>query len=309
MTPTLWTITLLLLGSAVVLVALTFAPRARAASVARLGRSVGLAVPEGHEATLAARAARRTRATAIGAAIGTAVVVLALVTGVIPASDPDSDVSDIWLLLGGWFVGLAVGAMVNALTDKPTVVIGERFARASAVDLRDYLAPIDRVGARTSVAVGVLALGGASLLVASGFIRPIAALTVSAIVVGLGVASLVLFEIASRRILERPQPAGSPTELAWDDAMRAQHVRDMATAPISLGLWGALVVLLTLLDQYIPMTGAGGLLFGLLMVAVAALLALALAAAVFSIATKPQQHYLRRLWPTVAADLARPAAR
>ena len=133
MTPFLWTMTILLVGSLAVLVALTFGAGARAASVARLGRSVGLAVPAGHESTLAARAARRTRATALGAFLGTAIVVTGLVTGAIPASDPDSDVSDLWLVLGGYFVGLAVGAMVNALARRPAAVEGERFARAGAV--------------------------------------------------------------------------------------------------------------------------------------------------------------------------------
>jgi len=308
MTPFLWTMTVLLVGSLVVLFALTLTSSSRASAVRRLGRSVGLAVPEGHEAALAARAARKTRASVLGAFLGTALVVLGFVTGIIPAADPESNVSDLWLVIGGYFVGLAIGAMINTLGYRPAPVEGERFARSGAVDLRDYLAPVDRYGARVSVLFGVLALGGAMLLFATGYIQLNPLASVSAAVVGLGVVSLAIFEFSARRILDRAQPVGSPAELAWDDALRAQNVREIATAPISLGLWGSLAVLLTLLDQPIPINPAGDLLFGLLIAAVAVLLTVALIATVYSIATAPQQHYLRRLWPSVAADLARPMA-
>ena len=60
-----------------------------------------------------------------------------------------------------------------------------------------------------------------------------------------------------------------------------------------LGVWGALALLLNLASSdtgTVVAIGGAILVFGA-----------TLAAAAFSIASKPQQHYLRRLWPDVAA--------
>ena len=104
----------------------------------------------------------------------------------------------------------------------------------------------------------------------------------------------------SRRILDRAQPAASPEALAWDDAIRAMTVREIVTAPLSLGVWGSLAIGISLTDSFNEgnQWPAGLIAVNILVLVIAAGI---LAAAIYSIATKPQQHYLRRLWPDVAA--------
>ena len=304
MTVSLWSLTIFLVASLAVLFALTYSAKSRSRAVARLSQSVGLAVPDEHRDALAARAARRSRASVLGAFFGTALVVLGFLSGVIPSSEANGDPVDIWVLLGGYFVGLAVGAMINALTFHNPVPHGSRIARSGAVDLGDYLAPVDLVGARVSVAIGVIVLGVAVALFAMGAVPLNPLLSVSALVIGLAVISLIIFEVGARRIINRAQPVGSQTELAWDDALRSSNIREVATAPICLGLWGALAVLISLINQPIPQNLGGNLLFVALLLGFFALITLAVVAAAISLSSRPQQHYLLRLWPEVATGLA-----
>lgn len=59
-------------------------------------------------------------------------------------------------------------------------------------------------------------------------------------VVGGGLALLLVgwagSEVLARRLVERPQPAGSATELAWRDALRGELVRDLPSVPAVLAL-------------------------------------------------------------------------
>ena len=191
MTVSLWSLTIFLVASLAVLFALTYSAKSRSRAVARLSQSVGLAVPDEHRDALAARAARRSRASVLGAFFGMALVVLGFLSGVIPSSEANGDPVDIWVLLGGYFVGLAVGAMINALTFHNPVPHGSRIARSGAVDLRDYLAPVDLVGARVSVAIGVIVLGVAVALFAMGAVPLNPLLSVSALVIGAVIMSII----------------------------------------------------------------------------------------------------------------------
>ena len=305
MTPFLWFIAGFLIIAALVLVVLTFVPAYRAASVRLMARTVGLALPAGPLDSLEANFAGRSRASATGALIGAVLVVAALVTGVIPTQDPPSlgGAAEIWLLVGGWYVGMGVGAAVRALSVRTPVPVGERFARPGAVDLRDYLAPIDLIGGRLAVTAGIIVLTLATVVAVNGQgVSPVSVIfSVGGIVVLLSIASLIVFEIAARRILDRAQPAASPEALAWDDAIRAMTVREIVTAPLSLGVWGSLAIGILLSDGF---SEGNAWPVGLIVVSVLVLIiALGiLVAAVYSIASKPQQHYLRRLWPDVAAQ-------
>lgn len=300
MNPAVWFITGVLVLIIIVGAILVLIPAFRRYAVVQTGNSVGLAVPPHLEPALRRRFVGRLTASLLGATLGLAVAVVALQSGLVPSAE-STDVAEFWLVFGGFFTGASVAVAIYALAAKPARPEGERYARSGAVDLRDYLAPVDRLGARGAVALGVVTLLAATAVSAAGLTSSNAALSVGGLIVVAGVVALALSEFASRRILERPQPAGSPSELAWDDALRAQSLREIVTAPLCLGSWGALAALFTLVDAT-DAVGFGGIVTFWVGAAGLALVFIALlVAAAMSIATKPQQHYLRRLWPDVAA--------
>ncbi|MGV8885720.1 MAG: hypothetical protein ACOH1T_09075 [Microbacteriaceae bacterium] len=298
MSPVLWFIAGFLILASIAIIALTFLPSYRRATVRAMARSVGLAIPAGKQAAFEAASAARIRASVTGALIGSSLVLALLALNVIPANASSSfgGVAEIWFLVGGFYVGMSFGSTIRALVSRNPTPAGERYARPGAVDLHDYIAPIDVLGGRVAVAAGIGVLALASFFSAmngSSAVSPL--LSVGGIVVMLGVVSLAVFEVSSRRILERAQPAASPEDLAWNDAIRAMTVREIMTAPLSLGVWGSLAIALNVSDGT---SRVGSIVLSILAALIAAGL---LAAAVYSTATKPQQHYLRRLWPDVAA--------
>ena len=287
MTPLMWTVAGMLATLFLVILVLNSSRAFLAGSANRLGTFVGLTAPDNLATQIADRNGRRGRAVSLGAIVGTAVPVILIVTGVIATSGRNGDPADLWFIIGGAVGGIGVGAAISALRAKPVVPEGERFARAGAVTLEDYIAPVDLIGSRVAVGISVV------VLIAAAIVAPSTALSVGGIVIALGVVALVFFEVVIRRILDRAQPVGSPAELAWNDALRARAMRDVAGAPMCLGVWGALALLLNLASSdtgTVVAIGGAILVFGA-----------TLAAAAFSIASKPQQHYLRRLWPDVAA--------
>jgi len=301
MTPGMWTVSIGFAGVALVVLLLNVIPAYRASRVTTLAKSVGLAVTPELARPLASRLTKRAVISWVGAIVALIAVVVAVQLGALPSSGEASNASDLWLIFGGITIGFAAGAIVNALILTSVLPAGDRYARSGAVEVSDYLAPIDLVGARIAVAVGLVALVAWFVLVGSGVVTPDALISVGVVVIALAVVSLGVFELATRRIIERGQPVASPTELAWDDALRAMSMRSIAGAPLSLGVWGALALSIDLaeLTYADPSAGTGAF---IVVVAAGILVFVGIfAAAVVSIATKPQQHYLRRLWPEVAA--------
>jgi hypothetical protein len=286
MTPTLWFIAGAL--AVALFVALTVILATKTGSVRNLGLAVGLAAPESLRAKLASRIRGSRLAFTIGSLIGLTLTTSALVLSGAPSDDENPAL--IWLLAGGVVAGGSLASAIYALTARPVLPEGERIARSGAVSLDDYLDPVDLLGARLAVGAGILSLG------ITLWFAPETVSAAAALIVVLAVVSLVFFEVAIRRILNRPQPAGSTAELAWDDALRGLSMRNIASAPMSFGVWGGLAVLLNVwLNGTSPIASAvaGG--------AALALFLATFAAAAWSIASKPPQRYLRRLWPDVAA--------
>ncbi len=280
----------LLLGALVVLVAVTAIPAVGRLAAGSVSRRLGLALPPELMETVRRRVTRRTFAGAAGAFLATVAAVAVLTAGVVT---PLRDIGTIWFVLGAYFAGLSVGAALSAVTEQPG---GDdtrpRVARAGAVTVADYVAPVDRIGARVVVGLAALALLISAVVAGNGGELP--RLTTGVAIVALAVASLVFFEIASRRIIDRGQPVGSTAELAWDDALRASALRDIITAPIVLGFWG-------LVFNASDHANEGGPAGTVTLIVLAILLASAFGVALFSLTTRPAQHYLRRLWPDVAA--------
>jgi len=271
--------------------ALTLVPSYRAGMTRRFSASVGLTLPAALEPAVTARLANRIRGAAIGGAVF-AVAALLLVEAGIPVGS-DSDFSS-FVIVGGAFVGTALGtgvaSMSGGLKRSDDRV---RVARAQAVDVPDYVAPLELAGARIAVALAAVGAVVAVVSAASpGLIALAAGLAAAAVV------ALVVFELVSRRIVRRPQPVGTPVELAWDDALRASLLRDIITAPLALGAYAlflggiALSAALAASIGGVPGTVVQVAIIGILLLAAVALV-------VVAIASSPQRHFLRRLWPNL----------
>jgi hypothetical protein len=158
--------------------------------------------------------------------------------------------------------------------------------------------PLERWLPRIAVALG---LAGFVVRVSLG--APATAPVFLYVYAALMVATLVVCEVAGRLLLRRGQPAGSALELAWDDALRSRALNAIAVTPFFLGAYFGLVA-----PAFYPPTHDAGSALGSLiqatLVLVAAALLLVWSGTAF--ATKPQQRYLRRLWPEFASTAVAP---
>jgi hypothetical protein len=178
------------------------------------GRRVGLPVVDG---PVVARLARRHRFVLGGVAVGA--------------------LASPWLNLAAVWVGLAAGAVADQLT-APAPAAGPRVAHATSTRLDDYV-PRWVLGAAAAAATCVPVLA-VCWLVAPRTPRHLdprmltGAGAVGLVVVAVG--GLAISLALARLVVRRPQAAGTATELALDDAYRAQAVRDalQLTAAVSV---------------------------------------------------------------------------
>jgi len=279
-----WFITIAWLVLFVILGALTLVPAyARYAALRRAYR-LGITLPANLEAEVVHRLMARQRGAAIGGILLTALAAAAFQWEL--GVDNDSDQTGLFIV-GAAFAGIGIGASVAALAARVAADPDRvRVARSNAVTVRDYVAPLELVGARSVVIAAVVALIVGAVLAATGSdigLYPIAVFAVS------GAVSLAVFEVVSRRIVDRPQPAGSTAELVWDDAVRASTLRDLVTAPLALGAY-------CLIFGVFGVTGTGAPVLVVTIVGgifVAALVA----AAIVTMVIRPDGYFLRRLWP------------
>lgn len=283
------------IAALLVLLALSLRAAWVGSQAAAAARRLGLALPA-DASTIERRVAVRARAALAGALLA-ALGFVAVHVSLLPQAAEGSGPSWMLFFAGAVASGSAMGVLLAATMSRAPQRSTVRFARARAVELADYVALIERVGARVIVAASIVA--GAALIVVGqlwGGPGPSAlALTMGALAVG----SLVLFEVLGRRMVARAQRAGSPEELAWDDALRAWTLRDLVTAPIMLGAYSLYAEVMEL-STTTPLGEASRVIAtastGVLLV----VLVLLIVVAIVSIATRPQQHFLRRLWPKVA---------
>lgn len=272
----------------VVVAIVTASRRYRPRLLDRVARRVGLTLPAELESEVAARWIRRIRFSMVGLVVG----VIAAIAAVRLVGDAGSG----WIAyvyLGSAWVGSAVGVAacsVGSAARKTGARV--RLARGRAVSLSDYVIGFERWGARA--AVGVSALAAVALAAISHDAQlAIVPLAISA----LGVCSLLVFEAVGRSIIARPDSWTTSTEIAWDDALRAVAVRDLATSPLTIGAFGTIVSsagIIELVIRNAPLTVAP-----VSIILYVAFLAVLVAILVLSVTGKPEQHYLRRLWPKV----------
>lgn len=173
------------------------------------------------------------------------------------------------------YAGLALGAVADAVTRPGPTPGTPRVAHAASTRLRDYAPPW--LLAAAGIAAATAPLLALLWLVAprSGEL-PRGATQVSGTAVGWLVlaagAGLAASAGLARLVVGRPQPAGTPDELAVDDALRAQAVQDVlqVTAVTSFAVVWALAGALSEHGVARPVGGfcAAGILVGIPLVGV-----------------------------------------
>lgn len=272
----------------------------------RLSRRLGLALPEetAEREAILRGTRRRTRWSLIGAALGYLITVAGLLFATSAGVLPDLGTGIVWTGLAGLVLGGAIATLCVVLgTRHPIDPTRPRVAHARRTELRDYLDPIELGGARVAAALGAgvtvvaLILPGATWTISGQALAP-------AILALGGLIGLLLLELGGRRVvLARPRVADTPTALAWDDATRAVELRALATAPIMMGSYALIFSGFAALGAGLRMLPdvAAGILINVSFYVILAVLVTVL---VLAISRKPEQFYLRRLWPEVAAAAA-----
>lgn len=144
-----------------------------------------------------------------------------------------------WAVLA--IIGGAVALAGHALrSSRPRGDRTLRVAHSSAPQLTDYISPRVLVTTRALVGLSALAaLVSALLPVWRG--TGLGVDESGPVWVGLAVllSGWVFAELVGRRIVAGPQPEVDPLDLAWNDAVRSEQVRDAFSVPISLSIVAA----------------------------------------------------------------------
>jgi hypothetical protein len=260
---------------------LTFVPVFAKWSAYRHSVLIRLDLPSRLQPAVSARLMASGRGAVVGGFVFTVVGLVALSLGV---SGSDNPRSALFLLLGAAIAGGTVGTTVAALSGSRTIPSDQpRVARSNVAAVADYVSPLERIGARVLVILAVAVTIAIAVLDADGLA------SASVFFAVLGAITLVLFEFASRRVVDRSQPAGSTGELVWDDAIRALILRDMLVAPLTLAAFSLFIGVAHLLGGN---NGPDSL------VSVFPTF-VALAVTLYSRASRPQRYFLTRLWPNL----------
>jgi hypothetical protein len=244
-------------------------------------------LPTRLERAVSSRLVSRERGGIIGAMVLGGAAVAWFATGAVDGFEPGLATL---FVVGAVFAGVGIGTAIAALTGKKEVPSDlPRVARSESASVADYIAPVERIGARVvvglvvAVAVGIGVAGPPS----ERLVLPVTVFAVAA------VATLALFEIASRRIVAASQPAGSTAELVWDDAIRASVIRDLVTAPLALAVYGTVFGVFALAENSVGAAAVTAYLgLGLMIAGLVVTL-------VVTTVTRPRRYFLDRLWPNL----------
>jgi hypothetical protein len=290
----------LLIGAVVVaaLLPLRALPAVRRPMLDRLSRRMDLPVPPGLRGWLEAAATGRALAAGAGVVAGLAVAAAVAAAFGLPGSLAfDTPSASMWPLavFGAAIAGAAVGAAAwgtrRALRD-----LGDeeaRVARPTALGMGDYVDGVELWGSRlAAVAPVVMWLAGMGVAAVTpaatvGEVVSIGALVAAA----LPLVALAAAELAGRRLLELPQAAGSPLELAWHDSLRSKVLRDVISAPLCAGVFATLGLLIVVAGSLRDGVLANGVI-GLVGLFVIVLVVIAMVSG----ARRPHRHFRRQLW-------------
>jgi hypothetical protein len=279
---------------------------ARAAQ--RASRQAGLALPdEPLRSSLVRRLLHALRwsccASAVGALLGVATCLIAVSSG---APLPESN-GIVWLAFAGFMLGGSVGAVLAVLTAQAPDATGRpRIARAARRELSDYLDPFELNGARVSAVLGAL-IAATTLMWPSTFagLPP----TVTILLATTGLVAWAILELGGRYVvLARPRIAESEAELAWDDAFRTADLRRLVTAVLMSSCYAVIFGGLPLLYEFASAVLSQTAMMVAANVSFYVFVALASVILVIALRRDPEHHYLRRLWPHLAAQNTAAAA-
>lgn len=210
----------------------------------KLATKAAATVPADQETALEERMTRRARA--MGAGIVVAGILALLLS---QAWDSAEDASGGFFAVSVMFVFGAVGLALADIRWPGTTTEGPRTARATSPTVEDYLPPqllmVSHLFTITGLAVLVVTvlLSRSEWFDAATIWRSPVPLLATALPLLLGLSWL-----ATRRVLDAPQPARDETELYWQDAVRAQTLSSLAVGTPFVGLF-ALVVCGSVLDD------------------------------------------------------------
>ena len=268
-------------------------------------------VPAPLRARVGDRISRRTLAERTGVLVGAAVVLALLLAGsdadrrgVVVETGPDGAfgvvLSSLTLLaplvlVAGRVLAVCLVAGRDALA--PPASSGPRLVRTSPPRREDYVPRLE------TVVVRALVLAPAGVLVVAAVVRLLSGrslvdLVLPAALVAVSVLVRTGVEVLCRRLLAQPRPAASPLELARDDVLRAQLLREMAQLPLLLAAAAVVVVALELLE---PAGGADARAAVLALAVSCAVVVAGLLGLVVSLVARSPERYVRaRLWPLPA---------
>lgn len=293
MTSILWWVVGIYLAIATTLLIANARPHAQESAVLRFQTSVGVPLPQWLGEQLRQRMLANRRSQLVGGMVGL------LVSAYIVRADLGA--LEVAIVVAGTFAGGALGVSVTTLLSTQGAATDQvRYARSQAVELSDYVPGVERWLARGPAALAVLYFTAWGIGSWTGLISPadVRVLLGGVVLTLLAVASVVIFEVAGRRIVATGNRVSSPEELVWEDAIRSRTVRDIVGAPVLVGLYAILYSLPSLFSDgaqswFTTWTGpaiAGGILLALL----------------FTATLRPERHFLRRLWPELAATTGKP---
>jgi len=294
-----WFVSIFAAALLVAFFALTFVPFFSRYTAYRYSVDIHVNLPVRLEPAVSTRFIAQGRGASIGGLIFLVAAVLAMLGGLYAGDGP---AAALWLVFGAVLVGSLAGGTVAAFTGATTFASDRpRVARSRAVSVSDYLPPWERLGAWVSVVAAVVVAVVMSVVGAGAAVFPVA------LFAGLGAVTLVMFEIASDRIVDRSQPAGSTADLVWDDAMRSSILRDLVSGPLALGVFSLVLGIVQIVGLSAGMTAAA-----MTDINGALLSALGLAVTLYSRTGRAQRYFISRLWPDLrwsdTADTATDAA-
>lgn len=196
--------------------------------VRRTTGRVGVQLSADQLPALQARARRRAQSAGLG------ILVAGLVWLAVALLWPEGreQPSGASVVLSLFAVSAAVGLALVEILRPGDVPDGPRWARSTAPTLADYVAPRARVTHWVLVAIGLVALVGTLLLTQSRWFDTPTIWRSPALFLLAAVPVLVLLStLATRRVLDAPQPARNEQELYWQDEWRANTLSTLTATP------------------------------------------------------------------------------
>ncbi|MES1170352.1 MAG: hypothetical protein ABUL47_06675, partial [Leifsonia sp.] len=172
-----------------------------------------------------------------------------------------------------------------------------RVARTSAVRIADYVPQLQTLFMWSCVLIAIGFFAGDCWLTASD--SPEYLSIVSGVLVGLSVLALVVYQVVARRAVSRGALAGTPLELAWDDALRSYALVNLSSMVALIALYSLVAydTLAIIATPHVASQAIFGIYVGLLPLSATFGIVLLV---IVTTSIHVRQHFLRKLWPSLA---------